>query len=232
MFVRKGGASPRPPFYRRTPCSRRRGGRPCPPLHSVSGGLFVGGDAHAAKQVPLGCIAPYATAAPWHKASLCEGGVMAFGHDGGREKRETGGAEPRPYASSTEGVCFIRAGRCTPRVLVPLRSTAWASPPTKSPAARVYIFRAGRVVRPYAPPIPPPQKKNRRKAVLFLLCLIPRRRGRPPPALRLPRPPARAAPSRGRTPPPWAARAGSPPPPRGQVPPPACDRPSGPHRRG
>ena len=29
---------------------------------------FVGGDAHAAKQVPLGCIAPYATAAPWHQA--------------------------------------------------------------------------------------------------------------------------------------------------------------------
>ena len=28
------------------------------PYVQFSGGLFVGGDAHAAKQVPLGCIAP------------------------------------------------------------------------------------------------------------------------------------------------------------------------------
>ena len=46
--------------------------------------MSVGGIAHAAKQVPLGCIAPYATALPWHISpsvktfgfvtSLAEGG--------------------------------------------------------------------------------------------------------------------------------------------------------------
>ena len=46
---RKGGVLPRPSFY-------------CTCLDRPS----VGGDAHAAKQVPLGCIAPYATALPWH----------------------------------------------------------------------------------------------------------------------------------------------------------------------
>ena len=223
MFVRKGGASPRPPFYRRTPCSRRRGGRPCPPKHSVSGGLFVGGDAH---------IAPYATAAPWHKASLCEGGVMAFGHDGGREKRETGGAEPsaptlllpRAYALSVRG----DAPQGYLFRFAPLRGHR----PLQNHRRRVCIY-SGRT-ESSAPTHHPslPSKKEPPCGGSFLLCLIPRRRGRPPPALRLPRPPAWAAPSRGRTPPPRAARAGSPPPPRGQAPPPACDRPSGPHRRG
>ena len=68
------------------------------------------------------------------------------------------------------GVCHgaaVASGRCTPRVLVPLRSTAWASPPTKSPAARVYIFRADRVVRPYAPPIPPRQKRTAPRRFFF-----------------------------------------------------------------
>ena len=31
-------------------------------------------------------------------ASLCEGGVKTEGFDGGRDKIETGGAKPRPYA--------------------------------------------------------------------------------------------------------------------------------------
>ena len=37
-----------------------------------------------AEQVPLGCIAPYATALPWHISPS----VMAFGHDTSLYTRE------------------------------------------------------------------------------------------------------------------------------------------------
>ena len=41
------------------------------------------------------------------------------------------------------------AGRCTPRVLVPLRSTAWASPPTEGCKGRVRKTAGGAEPRPY-----------------------------------------------------------------------------------
>ena len=62
---------------------------------------------------------------------------------------ETGGQSRPPLHTSADSLCAIRVGGCTPRVLVPLRSTAWASAPTKSPAAYASYARADRVVRPY-----------------------------------------------------------------------------------
>ena len=42
-----------------------------------------------------------------------------------------GGQSRPPLRRGTRGCGRGMAGRCTPRVLVPLRSTAWASPPTE-----------------------------------------------------------------------------------------------------
>ena len=75
--MKTGGVNPRP-YARSTDglCVSLRADVGIRPYARISGGLFVGGDAH---------IAPYAAAAPWHQASLCEGGGMAEGHAGGRD---------------------------------------------------------------------------------------------------------------------------------------------------
>ena len=63
-----------------------------------------------AEQVPLGCIAPPRPQAWNPPASLCEGGVKTEGFDGGRDKKETGGVEPRPYARlSMAHTFYVRA---------------------------------------------------------------------------------------------------------------------------
>ena len=84
----------------------RRGGRPCPPntaqrCHSEPVRRL------AWESVPL--------------ASLGEGGVTAFGRDGGREKNGN--------------------GRGTPRALVPLRSTAQSPAPTLRQSAAATYWR-------------------------------------------------------------------------------------------
>ena len=97
----------------------------------------VGGDAHAAKQVPLGCIAPYATAAPWHQASLCEGGGMAEGHAGGRDvTRNSLPQSASPTAPSQRGPRIRTSPPCKPSPAAKALLTGGPWPPPTFAASR------------------------------------------------------------------------------------------------
>ena len=62
-------------------------------------------------------------------------------------KGRTGSSAPTEQRKGCGGET---AGRCTPRVLVPLRSTAWASPPTEGLSrVRAYNGRRRVVTPPY-----------------------------------------------------------------------------------
>ena len=106
-----------------------------------------GGPVLAAKQVPLGCTL------------------------GRAAKRSGGGAKRRRerYAAAAPR----HTGRCTPRVLVPLRSTAWASPPTYR-LPKAYAYPTGRT-EPSAPTPGFPaanalSKPNQRPKAATYLC--------------------------------------------------------------
>ena len=118
----------RRPFHVRTPLLVRRGGRPCPPKAPHSSKPSVGGDAH---------IAPYATAAPWHQASLCEGGGMAEGHAGGRDvTRNSLPQSASPTAPSQRGPRIRTSPPCKPSPAAKALSNSGPWPPSTFAASR------------------------------------------------------------------------------------------------
>ena len=110
--------------------------------------------------LPLPCHSEPVLTLAWESvtlrpASLCEGG-------GAKRRRER-------YAAAAPR----HTGRCTPRVLVPLRSTAWASPPTYR-LPKAYAYPTGRI-EPSAPTPGFPaanalSKPNQRPKAATYLC--------------------------------------------------------------